>query len=56
MQGRFVYKVTEPRVVSPDDGSVPRRVRAYTYFARTLNPTPPSRRYLDAVQTDSRRR
>ena len=37
-----------------DDGSVPRRVRAYTYFARTLNPTPPSRRYLDAVLKGAR--
>jgi len=32
-----------------DDGSVPRRVRATTYFARTLNPTPPSRRYMDTL-------
>jgi len=38
----------------PDDGSVPRRVRAYTYFARTLNPTPPSRRYLDTVLKGAR--
>ena len=38
----------------PDDGSVPRRVRAYTYLARTLNPTPPSRRYLDAVLKGAR--
>jgi hypothetical protein len=37
-----------------DDGSVPRRVRATTYFARTLNPTPPSRRYLDAVLKGAR--
>ncbi|TMQ73236.1 MAG: gamma-glutamylcyclotransferase [Candidatus Eisenbacteria bacterium] len=38
----------------PDDGSVPRRVRAYTYLARTLNPTPPSRRYLDVVLKGAR--
>lgn len=38
----------------PDDGSVPRRVRAYTYFARTLNPTPPSRRYMDTVLKGAR--
>jgi gamma-glutamylcyclotransferase (GGCT)/AIG2-like uncharacterized protein YtfP len=38
----------------PDDGSVPRRVRAYTYFARTLNPTPPSRRYLDTMLKGAR--
>ena len=38
----------------PDDGSVPRRVRAYTYFARTLNPSPPSRRYLDTLLRGAR--
>lgn len=37
-----------------DDGSVPRRVRAYTYFARTLNPTAPSRRYLDTMLKGAR--
>jgi gamma-glutamylcyclotransferase (GGCT)/AIG2-like uncharacterized protein YtfP len=37
-----------------DDGSIPRRVRAYTYFARTLNPTPPSRRYLDTILKGAR--
>ncbi|HKQ57587.1 MAG TPA: gamma-glutamylcyclotransferase family protein [Candidatus Eisenbacteria bacterium] len=38
----------------PDDGSVPRRVRATTYLARTLNPTPPSRRYLDTLLRGAR--
>jgi len=38
----------------PDDGSVPRRVRATTYFARTLNPTPPTRAYLDAMLRGAR--
>lgn len=38
----------------PDDGSVPRRVRAITYFARTLNPTPPTRRYMDTVLKGAR--
>ena len=38
----------------PDDGSVPRRVRATTYLARTLNPTPPSRRYLDTLLKGAR--
>jgi gamma-glutamylcyclotransferase len=33
----------------PDDGSVPRRVRAAIYIARAENPQPPSRRYLDAI-------
>jgi gamma-glutamylcyclotransferase (GGCT)/AIG2-like uncharacterized protein YtfP len=37
-----------------DDGSIPRRVRAYTYFARSLNPTAPSRRYLDTVLRGAR--
>ena len=32
----------------PDDGSFPRRVRAWTYIARPAKPSPPSRRYLDA--------
>ena len=36
-------------VVRPDDGSVPRRVRAATYVARPSNPQPPSRRYMDAI-------
>ena len=36
-------------VIRTDDGSVPRRVRAVAYFARTLNPTPPSRRYVDTL-------
>jgi gamma-glutamylcyclotransferase (GGCT)/AIG2-like uncharacterized protein YtfP len=37
-----------------DDGSIPRRVRAYTYFARTLNPSPPSRRYMDTLLKGAR--
>lgn len=36
-------------LVRPDDGSVPRRLRAATYFARSSNPQPPSRRYLDTI-------
>ncbi len=36
-------------LVRPADGSVPRRVRAWTYLAHTANAMPPSRRYLDAV-------
>jgi len=38
----------------PDDGSIPRRVRACCYFARPSNPAPPSRRYLDAVLAGAR--
>jgi hypothetical protein len=33
----------------PEDGSVPRRVKAAAYFAHTANPSPPTRRYMDTV-------
>ena len=33
----------------PDDGSVPRRLRVYTYLPRTSNPSPPSERYREAI-------
>ena len=36
-------------LVRPEDGSVPRRVRAWTYLARLANPSLPSRRYMDTV-------
>lgn len=39
----------------PDDGSIPRRVRALCYLARPSNPAPPSRRYLDTVLEGARR-
>lgn len=42
-------------LVRADDGSVPRRVRAYTYFARPLNPTPPARRYMETLLKGARR-
>jgi hypothetical protein len=38
----------------PDDGSVPRRVRAQAYLARPSNPSPPSRRYLDTILAGAR--
>ena len=38
----------------PDDGSVPRRVRAVTYFPRRSNPSPPTRRYLDTILRGAR--
>jgi len=41
-------------LIRPDDGSVPRRVLAWTYLARPSNPSPPSRRYLDAILAGAR--
>ncbi|HYM80182.1 MAG TPA: gamma-glutamylcyclotransferase family protein [Candidatus Limnocylindria bacterium] len=41
-------------LVRPDDGSVPRRVRAAAYLARPSNPSPPSRRYLDTILAGAR--
>jgi gamma-glutamylcyclotransferase (GGCT)/AIG2-like uncharacterized protein YtfP len=38
----------------PDDGSFPRRVRAFAYVARPSNPSPPSRRYLETVLRGAR--
>ena len=38
----------------PDDGSFGRRVRAWAYVARPSNPSPPSRRYLDAILRGAR--
>jgi gamma-glutamylcyclotransferase (GGCT)/AIG2-like uncharacterized protein YtfP len=38
----------------PDDGSFPRRVRAWTYVARPAKPSPPSRRYLDTILRGAR--
>lgn len=38
----------------PEDGSIPRRVRAACYFARPSNPAAPSRRYLDAILAGAR--
>lgn len=37
-----------------DDGSFPRRLNALVYVARAANPTPPSRRYLDAILRGAR--
>ena len=36
-------------LVRPDDGSVPRRVRAAAYFPHFSSPSPPSRAYLDTI-------
>ena len=36
-------------LIRPDDGSIPRRIRAIVYVARPSNPAPPSKRYLETV-------
>jgi hypothetical protein len=41
-------------LVRPDDGSIPRKVRARTYVARPAHPAPPSRRYLDTMLAGAR--
>jgi len=41
-------------LVRPDDGSVPRRVRATTYVPRTFNPSAPSQHYLETVLRGAR--
>ncbi len=41
-------------LVRADDDSFPRRVRAWIYIARPWKPTPPSRRYLDAILRGAR--
>ena len=42
------------QLVRADDGSFARRLRAWIYVARQANPSPPSRRYLDAVLREAR--
>ena len=42
------------QLVRADDGSFPRRLRVWIYIARPANPSPPSRRYLDAVLKGAR--
>ncbi len=41
-------------LVHPKDGSVPRRVRAWTYVARPANASLPSRRYMDVLIAGAR--
>jgi gamma-glutamylcyclotransferase (GGCT)/AIG2-like uncharacterized protein YtfP len=42
------------QLVRADDGSFPRRLQAWIYVARPANPSPPSRRYLDAILRGAR--
>jgi len=42
------------QLVRADDGSFPRRLRASIYLARSANPSPPSRRYLEALVRGAR--
>ncbi len=41
-------------LVRPDDGSIPRKVRAATYRAHPSNASPPSARYRDALARGAR--
>jgi hypothetical protein len=41
-------------LVRADDGSFPRRLQVAIYLARTANPAPPSRRYLDTLLRGAR--
>jgi gamma-glutamylcyclotransferase (GGCT)/AIG2-like uncharacterized protein YtfP len=47
-------ETTTVELTRPDDGSIPRRVRAWIYLARQANPARPSRRYLDAIVRGAR--
>jgi hypothetical protein len=38
----------------PDDGSIPRRVRALLYVARPYNPSPPTAAYMETVLRGAR--
>ena len=42
-------ETTTVELTRPDDDSIPRRLRPWIYVPRTSNPSPPSRRYLDAI-------
>ena len=46
--------ITTVDLVRPDDGSIPRRLRPWVFVPRPSNPTPPSRRYLDAILAGAR--
>jgi len=50
----YEREVVTVELIRPDDGSVPRRVRATTYYPRVANPSPPSRQYLDLVLRGAR--
>lgn len=47
-------ETTTVELTRPDDGSIPRRVRAWIYLTRQANPARPSRRYLDAILRGAR--
>jgi len=50
----YERQVVTVELTRPDDGSVPRRLRAFMYVAGFSKPSPPSRRYLDAILTGAR--
>lgn len=47
-------ETTSVQLARADDGSFPRRLRAWIYLARSANPSRPSRRYLDTVLAGAR--
>jgi hypothetical protein len=51
---RYDRETVTVDLVRPDDGSVPRRVRALAYVGRPTEPAAPNRRYLDAILKGAR--
>lgn len=50
----YERQVVTVELTRPDDGSVPRRLRAFAYMAHFSNPSPPTRRYLDTILRGAR--
>jgi hypothetical protein len=53
-RNRYDRETVTVDLVRPDDGSVPRRVRAMAYVGRPTEPAAPQRRYLDAILAGAR--
>jgi hypothetical protein len=53
-RNRYDRETVTVDLVRPDDGSVPRRVRALAYIGRPTEPAAPNRRYLDAILKGAR--
>lgn len=52
----FERKQTTVDLTRPEDGSIPRRVRAWLYEAHPSNASPPSARYLEAIVRGAKER